>query len=641
MISFWHLLVLTNMLHFRIIDATFDLYVDSKDFKKLLGVDSELWYVRDGDVKENALEYVVLVPAEINVLTFHWRARHNIMLPYKLETHVGNPEAAVVRLNISNTGSIPTKLQSFQLIINCTGKLTTQVYVSMTLQLPLQKSLQHLTNITIQRRKICFRATEDTGVVVSVVSVRGASAVVYITVGCLAIFLIAVASLAAYNHRTNANKIRRRRDRTDGVSSMQMHAASPCLPNNTSAPYTTVVAPVGSVVGASYPAPQPMQQLGIRGRHGSQTSYIGQGPSAYIAQGPSYMGQGSYLEQGQGSSRAGSQRTQGTTYSGSCVTAAALGGGLPVKDVLNSSADASQFADKTLYTDSRQGDVSSKLSSVTVEGAQVELLECVMEGTFGRLYRALYRPSQSQDPVQVMLKTIADHSSGSQREMLLREAVMLVGLQHSNLLPVLSAIIPAEPAAAPKLLYPITEHGNMKRFLQSCGPLVTREVVSMGVQVLQAISFLHKARLLHCDVATRNCVVGSNLHVQMGDCALSRDLFPADYHCLGDNNNRPVKWLALEAIERNAFSPHSDVWSWGVLLWEIMTLGQQPYPEIDPFEMGVSLRRGIRLAQPINCPDEIFKAMTYCWTNSPLERPTVDELLVFLNNFLHHLDSFV
>lgn len=98
-----------------------------------------------------------------------------------------------------------------------------------------------------------------------------------------------------------------------------------------------------------------------------------------------------------------------------------------------------------------------------------------------------------------------------------------------------------------------------------------------------------------------------NLSVQVADNALSRDLFPSDYHCLGDNENRPVKWLALESLLKKTFTPASDVWSFGVLLWELTTLAQQPYIEIDPFEMAGYLKSGYRLVQPINCPDELYE----------------------------------
>jgi serine/threonine protein kinase len=81
----------------------------------------------------------------------------------------------------------------------------------------------------------------------------------------------------------------------------------------------------------------------------------------------------------------------------------------------------------------------------------------------------------------------------------------------------------------------------------------------MALQVVHAMQFLHKKRLLHRDLATRNCVVDQQLKVQVADNALSRDLFPADYHCLGDNENRPVKWLAIESLVHGNFSTASDV----------------------------------------------------------------------------------
>jgi len=75
---------------------------------------------------------------------------------------------------------------------------------------------------------------------------------------------------------------------------------------------------------------------------------------------------------------------------------------------------------------------------------------------------------------------------------------------------------------------------------------------------------------------------------------------------LGDNENRPVKWLALESLLKKEFTQSSDVWCYGVTLWELMTLGQQPYFEVDPFEMAAYLMDGYRLFQPINCPDKLY-----------------------------------
>lgn len=292
------------------------------------------------------------------------------------------------------------------------------------------------------------------------------------------------------------------------------------------------------------------------------------------------------------------------------------------------------------YTDPRQSDLSARLAGLRAGREWVELREVQQEGTFGRVYRALYQPPDQPHPTSVTIKTVTESASESQRTVLLSEGLMLAGLSHDNLLGVLGAVV-SPPEAPPCVILPASSQGNLKRFLQGCHTLVTREVVSVGVQVLHGLAYLHSRLLLHKDVATRNCVVNGGLQVKLADCALSRDLYPGDYHCLGDNHNRPIKWLALESLTHKVFSPASDVWSWGVLLWEVMTLGQQPYAEIDPFEMAAVLRQGVRLAQPINCPDELFKAMTFCWTTAPQERPTVDELTTYLTNFQQHLDRYV
>lgn len=93
--------------------------------------------------------------------------------------------------------------------------------------------------------------------------------------------------------------------------------------------------------------------------------------------------------------------------------------------------------------------------------------------------------------------------------------------------------------------------------------------------------------------------------VKLTDNALSRDLFPQDYYCLGDRENRPLKWMALETISSRQFSEASDIWSFGILVWEMFTLARQPYQDVDAFEMESYLRDGYRLAQPLNCPDEL------------------------------------
>ncbi|XP_066255001.1 tyrosine-protein kinase Dnt [Euwallacea similis] len=296
--------------------------------------------------------------------------------------------------------------------------------------------------------------------------------------------------------------------------------------------------------------------------------------------------------------------------------------------------------------DDRSKDLQERITELTIQRCRVRLNNIILEGTFGRVYQGSYTNEEGAEET-VIIKTVADHASQVQISLLLQEGMAMYSLTHKNILSILRVSI--EDHTTPFLLFPFHNNKNLKIFLQKCKvssegvhhTLTTQEVVHMALQIIKGMQYLHKKHLLHKDLAARNCVVDDKLNVQVADNALSRDLFPSDYHCLGDNENRPVKWLALESLLHKTFTPASDVWSFGVLLWELTTLAQQPYIEIDPFEMAAYLKDGYRLAQPINCPDELFAVMAYCWAMSSEERPTFTQLHVCLQEFYAQLTKYV
>ncbi|CAH0724633.1 unnamed protein product, partial [Brenthis ino] len=301
----------------------------------------------------------------------------------------------------------------------------------------------------------------------------------------------------------------------------------------------------------------------------------------------------------------------------------------------------------------RARDLQQRIAELTIQRCRVRLRSVAMEGTFGRVYRGTYADEEAREQ-EVLVKTVAEHASQVQVSLLLQEGCMLYGLQHERVLSVLGVSI--EDQTAPFLLYPWSGGWrNLKQFLLACRgvnlgvssngppppPLTTQHVVRMALHALDGLQYLHSQHVLHKDIAARNCIVDENLRVMIADNALSRDLFPGDYHCLGDNENRPIKWLALEALSKKQFSPSADVWALGVLLWELTTLAHQPYAEVDPFEVAAYLRDGYRLQQPANCPDELFAVMAYCWAMSPDDRPTLPQLQIFLRDFHTQLTRFV
>lgn len=291
-------------------------------------------------------------------------------------------------------------------------------------------------------------------------------------------------------------------------------------------------------------------------------------------------------------------------------------------------SNASSHSGSGIYhpnTHHGSGTMSSTATSradLRVERQRIKVHDKVFEGTYAQIYIGYLLPdpndpkSAQQQEQKAMVKTVSQNASQMQASLLLHESMMMIHLNHPNVLPLMAYCV--DDPQRPLILYPYCNQGNLKLFLQNCkfsseghvATLLTQDLVDMALQIVRGMIYLHKKHIIHRDLAARNCVVDKNestgaLVVRISDTALSRDLFSSDYHCLGDNENRPIKWLAIEALLLKQFSEASDVWSFGVTLWELMTLGLQPYLEVDPFEMSAYLQEGYRLYQPINCPDKL------------------------------------
>ncbi|KAM9503451.1 LOW QUALITY PROTEIN: tyrosine-protein kinase RYK-like [Salvelinus alpinus] len=293
-------------------------------------------------------------------------------------------------------------------------------------------------------------------------------------------------------------------------------------------------------------------------------------------------------------------------------------------------------------------EAKAKVKDISISRQRVTLRDVLHEGTFGRIFHGVLL--DEKDPAkekQCFVKTVKDHASEVQVTMMLTESCKLRGLHHRNLLPI--SHVCTEEGERPMVLLPYMNWGNLKLFLRQCKlaeannpqAISQQDLVHMAIQIACGMSYLARREVIHKDLASRNCVIDDSMQVKICDNALSRDLFPMDYHCLGDNENRPVRWMALESLLNHDFSSASDVWAFGVTLWELMTLGQTPYVDIDPFEMAAYLKDGYRIAQPINCPDELFAVMACCWALDPEERPKFQQLVQCLTEFHAALGAYV
>lgn len=177
-------------------------------------------------------------------------------------------------------------------------------------------------------------------------------------------------------------------------------------------------------------------------------------------------------------------------------------------------------------------------------------------------------------------------------------------------------------------------HYNEKQSQLDDSVIMWTELLEFARQVAVGMDFLARNRVVHRDLAARNVLVCSNKTVKISDFGLSRDIYQENLYRKTGTGKLPIKWLALESLTHQVYTSQSDVWSFGVLLYEICTLGGNPYPLLSTSNLIAKLKSGYRMEQPTSCADELYALMLSCWSAMPIERPTFSCLQARLQEML-------
>lgn len=157
-------------------------------------------------------------------------------------------------------------------------------------------------------------------------------------------------------------------------------------------------------------------------------------------------------------------------------------------------------------------------------------------------------------------------------------------------------------------------------------PPTLKRIFQMAIEIADGMAYLSAKKFVHRDLAARNCMVSEELTVKIGDFGMTRDIYETDYYRKGTKGLLPVRWMAPESLKDGVFTSSSDVWSYGVVLWEMATLASQPYQGLSNDQVLRYVIDGGIMERPENCPDKLYNLMHKCWCHRPTDRPTFLQL---------------
>ncbi|XP_070337779.1 focal adhesion kinase 1 isoform X11 [Equus asinus] len=264
-----------------------------------------------------------------------------------------------------------------------------------------------------------------------------------------------------------------------------------------------------------------------------------------------------------------------------------------------------------------------------IQRERIELGRCIGEGQFGDVHQGVYL-SPENPALAVAIKTCKNCTSDSVREKFLQEALTMRQFDHPHIVKLIG-VITENPVW---IIMELCTLGELRSFLQVRKyNLDLASLILYAYQLSTALAYLESKRFVHRDIAARNVLVSSNDCVKLGDFGLSRYMEDSTYY-KASKGKLPIKWMAPESINFRRFTSASDVWMFGVCMWEILMHGVKPFQGVKNNDVIGRIENGERLPMPPNCPPTLYSLMTKCWAYDPSRRPRFTELKAQLSTIL-------
>ncbi|XP_051753961.1 tyrosine-protein kinase receptor Tie-1 isoform X2 [Ctenopharyngodon idella] len=309
-----------------------------------------------------------------------------------------------------------------------------------------------------------------------------------------------------------------------------------------------------------------------------------------------------------------------------------------------------QFNSGTLTLTRRSKPSPEPLTYPILEWEDIKFEDVIGEGNFGQVIRAMVKKDGIK--MSAAIKMLKEFASENDHRDFAGELEVLCKLgQHPNIINLIGA---CENRGYLYIAIEYAPYGNLLDFLRksrvletdpafakehgTASTLTSQQLLQFAADVATGMHYLSDKQFIHRDLAARNVLVGENLVAKIADFGLSRG---EEVYVKKTMGRLPVRWMAIESLNYSVYTTKSDVWSFGVLLWEIVSLGGTPYCGMTCAELYEKLPQGYRMEQPRNCDDEVYELMRQCWRDRPYERPPFSQISVQLNRMQEARKAYV
>lgn len=291
--------------------------------------------------------------------------------------------------------------------------------------------------------------------------------------------------------------------------------------------------------------------------------------------------------------------------------------------------------------------INNKLEKLEYPRNNIIYVKDLGQGAFGRVFKGK-APNlmPGNDFTMVAVKMLKEDASNELQVDFEREACLLSDFNHPNIVKLLGVCAVGKPMC---LLFEYMSRGDLNGFLRSCSPYVPQNIsyqsnreqlshqhlLNFAHQIAAGMLYLSVQKFIHRDLATRNCLIDDNMRVKIADFGLSHKIYMQDYYKGDERDAIPIRWLPLESILYNKYTLESDVWSFGIVLWELFSFALQPYYGMTHEEVVKYIKEGNTLNCPENTPLVIYNLMRRCWNRKPCDRPNFETIFQAIEQILY------